>query len=366
MTREDYDKNSVHFDNPVLKTMIGKRLGYALEELGFLDISENAFTAKDIQAFHEHMPELPASQQFTAKKLIRSLHRGKIIDIQTDSDGTTRWTIAFKWLHYACTAQFSHQRENWKMVETPQIQYLPGALKWAPSYWSLGMKRAYIFDAIAVVLLVVVSFTMGSVWAREAEETRSAEANTHIVQAEEAIQFVQDQGYLVLTPEKRNDLITQAHNDAYKQARQELAAELATANEKKTAETNAQDQEKKKGDKGNDKNTDREKDKKKSNVKKKSRDKGESKKKDSDKKDSKKKDNDKKDKEEKEKTFVFTMKEGMPVGELVNALQERGFIKDKEAFLERMEKEDLVTKVDVGDYKFKSGMSEKELLEALK
>lgn len=341
MIRENINKEPKYIENPALTAMCGRRLQHILSEFGFAEVTGAAFTNADINAFHRSMPELPASRDLTTKQVLRALPSGKVLDIKTTADGATQWTVTFKCLHYVCTCQLHHQHEFWQFAGPPQVQPLPGTFKWLPSSWYVGPKYALAIDVAVVALLLVASFALGNAWARDAMESHTVEAaGAQTVKAEDAVHFVKEQGNLVMTPEQRDELMMAARNEAYEQAKQEFAT---------TGSRSSQEKE------GQDKNIDE----KAKDVKEKTTD--------TEKTDAKKEDKkEKEQKKEKDSSFVFTMKEGMPVGELINALEERGYIKDKQAFIKRMEKQDLVTKVDIGKYKFTSGMSEDEVLEALK
>lgn len=205
------------------------------------------------------------------------------------------------------------------MTETPKVEKLRGTLKWHPARLYFRAKHAFAFDALAVALLVVVSFSLGNVWAHDVKGSPSVEAESRFVKAEDAVQFVRDQGLVVLTPEERNQLVTLAQNDAYEQARQEFAAEDEAAQSDEGVHEEGKPDEAEAIES-----------------------------------------------EPQETVLVFTMREGMPIEDLVTALHKYDFIQDKQAFLKRMEQHDLITKVKIGDYTFTSDMSEADLLEELK
>lgn len=326
---KEYDhKRNTFVDNPALTTMVGHQFRHALTEYGFTEVPETIFTKENVPVFHESMPELPASQKLTAKQLIKPLHRGTVSDVKTLTDGTTLWTVSFQWLHYDCTCQLSHRHDHWKIGAHPEVQRLQQSRHWTAVSWLLGSKGVFAFDVAVVALLTVASFILGSVWASDSEVNHPVVADdSPFVELEDAIQFVEDQGHFVLTGAEREQLVTQIKNEAYEQARQEisLAKENTVAEEEKSEEKEKAKEESKDGAK----------------------------------------DEPKEEPKEEKTTFVFTMQKGMPVGELVNALEERGFIKDKQKFIKRMEEQDLITNVDVGEYKFTHGMSEDELLKVL-
>ncbi|WP_169835647.1 hypothetical protein [Novibacillus thermophilus] len=311
----------------MLKSLCGKPLRRALNEFGFPTLRETVFTEQDIHAFHRHMPELPASYTLTAKLLAHSLDGGKIVDVNTLRDGTTVWTVSFKCWHYVCQCDFAHRHGTWKTTGTPRMQRLQGALKWMPSAWYARFKHPFIFDAAAIALLVVVSFALGSVWARDAGGTPAVKAaDPDVVLPEEAVKVVEDEGYLVMTPKERDHLIQQAQATAYAQAEQEMTAKVEET--RKQADQNiAAKVEEKQTEEGEEED---------------------------------------RDNHQTEKVLVYSMREGMPIQDLVKALHKHDFIDDTQAFLKRLEQEDLETKVKIGDYEFTSDMSEDAIIQTLK
>ena len=198
------------------------------------------------------------------------------------------------------------------------MQRLQGTLKWIPSAWYARFKHPFVLDAAAIALLVVVSFSLGSVWARDAGGTPSvAAADFDDVSLEDAVEVVEDEGYLVMTPKERDHLIQQAQAKAYAQAEQEMAARVEEARKQaKEAEGEKEEEDR--------------------------------------------------DNHRTEKVLVYGMREGMPIQDLVKALHKHDFIDDTQAFLKRLEQEDLETKVKIGDYEFTSDMSEDAIIQQLK
>lgn len=326
----------------MLESMCGKKFHHVLREFGFTEVPETVFTKSDIATVHRDMPEFPASHRLTAKQLAQSAQKGRIMSVATRRDGVTLWTVEFYCLSYRCVFRFAHRREEWTTDGTPHIEQVSAAAKWTPRSWHFANKYPFIFDASMIMLLVAVSFAFGNVWGKDTH--RTVEAGNPTIDAEDALQLVKDEGHIVLTPEEQDELIAQARSEAYAQAEEAFAAQLEE--QQRAAEEKAKQEAEKKA------KAEKEADKEKEKEDKKKKE--------------KEKDKEKKPTKEKEKVLVFTMRDGMPIQDLVKALKKHDFIKDENAFVKQMEAQDLITNVKVGDYEFSSDMSEADILNSLK
>lgn len=334
--------------------MHGKGFRHVLDEFGFVEVPETVFRAEDIAAFHQRLPTLPASPAMTARLLTKALHKGIVEKIETLADGRTVWTVTFRCMGCQCTYQFMHRHDTWRTCGTLEVAELKGPLKRYPLAWKLSVGQASAVDAAAIALLVAASFAFG--------KTMAEEAGKNTVTASEAVEMAKEDGHIVLTPEEKRRLEAQVRSEAYRQmttVAQREPANAASGDEQRAdakaegAQTKAA-KAKDDGEKGKKRTDNKKKNKQTDNKKKKSEGK-----------EKKKKRATKKEEAPKETVLVFTMREGMAIDDLVSALHKYKFIKDKDSFISRMEKLDLITNVKPGDYEFKSGMSEDDVIAEL-
>lgn len=187
-------------NDPLFKGLLGKNLGQVLKELGFPGVPSTVFTAEDVTIFRQHMDKLPGDHAAASAHLVRSLHRGTVVAIQSLSGGKTRMTVDFLHLGFRCTVQLVHWHEQWETTGTPSVLHKKRKL-------ALPVMIAGTFFAVAA----------GGLW------TSSALGDgTGAMSAEDAIQLVEDEGYFVMTADEKSELVAAAEKNGYEQAMQEL------------------------------------------------------------------------------------------------------------------------------------------------
>lgn len=282
-----------HANDRLFKQLLGKKLRRVTRELGFPDVPPTVFDSEDILIFQQHIPKMSTSHQIATKQLERSLHNGRVTNLQTLTDGRTQLSADFNLSGYRCSIQLQHRREQWKMTGSPYIVKAP--------------RQLAVPLTVTGVSAVLV---LGGLWLWS---TGGFSSDSNAMSVEDAVQFVEEQGYIVMTPEQKNDIVAVAEENGYEKAQQKLSRQK---------DSDEQDP------KDNDKNDDDQDDKK-------------------------------------EKVLTFTMKEGMTSQDVISALKENGFIEDELAFAQKLEKSGIATKVTPGTYTFTSEMSEKEILQEL-
>lgn len=291
--------NAVHANDRLFQQLIGKKLRKVLKELGFPEVSPDVFDSETILIFQQHMAKMPTSHQMAVQQLVRSLHKGRVTAIQTLEDGQTQLTVDFVHLGYLCSVQLVHWHENWDMKGSPTMVKAP--------------KRTAPVLATTAVFAVLL---LGSAWIWS---SGGFGARSNAMSVKDAIQYIEAEGYIVMTPEEKNEMVTAAEENGYEKARQKLAKQEETDESGEDSHTE--------GDKGQDSSAD--------------------------------------DEKEKKKEWTFTMKEGMTSKDVVSALKEYGLIEDELAFAQKLEDAGIATKVRPGKYTFTSDMSEKEIMQAL-
>lgn len=287
-------------NDPLFKQLLGKKLRGVLKELGFPEVTPTVFDTEDILIFQQHMDKLSTSHQTASSQLVRSLHKGNVVAIHTLEDGKTRLTVDFVHLGYRCTVQLMHWREHWETTGTPSVLRTQKRL-------ALPLTIA---GSVVVIVMGGLGLWFGGVF-----------GNSHgAMSTDEAIKYVEEQGYLVMTPEQKNKIVAIAEQDGYEKAQQKLAKQ-----EEQTREQ-AQEKDKDSGDE--------------------------------------KKQADEKSKQEAKKV-TFTMKEGMTSADLIQTLKESGLIDNKRAFGKKLEDSGIATKVRPGTYTFRTDMDEDEIMQVL-
>lgn len=262
--------------------------------------------------FQRAVDKLPADYKEARAQLVRALHRGKVSDLRTLSDGRTQIKAEFYLLGYSCTIRLRHLREHWELLGSPVLEKRE--------------HRSKVLPVTAASLLAVVAvFGLWLIFDNTADSADSLE---------KAIETVKENGYVVLTPEQKDQLAAQAEKAGYEKAKAELAKQK-TQNVVATRQASATDQTK--AGAALNKETDQLKEEQEAL----------------------------KEGREKEK-LVFTMRSGMTTQDLTLFLKENGLIKDRIAFGNKLEKMNIATKIDVGQYVFTSDMKEGEVLEVLK
>lgn len=286
-----------HTNDRLFKQLLGKKLHQVQKELGFPGIPPTVFRAEDILIFQQHMDKLATSHQTASSQLARALQKGTVLAIHTLEDGQTRVTVDFEQMGHRCTVQLLHNREQWRTTGTPSV-------------YRMQRKRLVpLIIAGFIALLIVAGMGMASVF-----------GDTATITLDEAINFVEEHGYVVMTPKQKNELVTAAEENGYAKARKDFDKQKR----KSAAEAN---------DNNHKKETDHKKKKEKKKVRK--------------------------------KELVFTMKEGMTSEELIQALKDAGLVDDAIAFGKKLQDSGIATKVRPGKYTFSSDMSVDEMIEQL-
>lgn len=289
-----------HANDRLFKQLLGKKLGRVLKELGFPDVPPTVFNTEDILIFQQHMDKLPTSYQTATAHLSHPLHKGNVVAIHTLEDGKTQITIDFVYGEHRCTVQLLHWREHW---ETTGI----------PSVFRTQKKRALPLT-VAGISAVIVLGGLG-LWYAGLFGNGAAAMST-----EEAIQIVEEQGYLVMTPKQKNEIVEVAEQNGYERAQQKLAKQEAQAKEQAQDSDQAASDEEKQVDKQS---------------------------------------------EQEAQELTFTMKEGMTSEDLTRALKEFGLIDNELAFGKKLQDSGIATKVRPGTYTFTQDMNEDEIIQEL-
>lgn len=289
--------NAVHANDRLFQQLLGKKLRKVLKELGFPEVPPDVFDSETILIFQQHMARMPTSHPMAVQQLLRSLHKGRVTALETLEDGQTQLTVDFVHLGYLCSVRLVHWHENWDMKGSPTMVKTP--------------KRTAPVLATTAVFTVLL---LGSAWMWS---SGGFGARSNAMSVEDAIQYIEEEGYIVMTPEEKNEMVAVAEENGYEKARQKLAKQEETDKSGEDSHTE--------GDKGQDSSAD--------------------------------------DGEEKE--WTFTMKEGMTSEDVISALKENGLIEDELAFAQKLEDAGIATKVRPGEYTFTSNMSEKEIMEEL-
>ena len=180
------------------------------------------------------MAKMPTSHQMAVQQLVRSLHKGRVTAIQTLEDGQTQLTVDFFHLGYLCSVQLVHWHENWDMKGPPTMVKAP--------------KRTAPVLATTAVFAVLL---LGSAWIWS---SGGFGARSNAMSVKDAIQYIEAEGYIVMTPEEKNEMVTAAEENGYEKARQKLAKQEETDESGEDSHTE--------GDKGQDSSADDEKEKK--------------------------------------------------------------------------------------------------------
>lgn len=285
-----------HANDMLFKQLLGKNLRQVLKELGFPEVPPTVFDTEDILIFQQHMDKLPTSHQAATSQLVRSLHKGRVTAIHTLEDGKTRVAVDFEHLGHRCTIQLLHWREHWETTGTPSV------LK----------SQKQLAVPITVTGLFVVAVGGLLLW-----NTGLFGNGLAAMSPEKAVQYVEEQGYIVLTPEEKNELVAVAEENGYEKAQQKLAKQEEQSD--KQEEQAEQDDREPEDDQG----------------------------------------------EQEQKELTFTMKEGMTSKDLTSWLKQNELIDDELAFGKKLEDAGLATKVRPGKYTFSTDMSEEKIMQEL-
>lgn len=359
--------------------LTGKRIRKVLKELGFPEVPVTALSEEDILIFQQHIDKLPTSPQEASAQLIRSIHRGKVTEIRTLKDGRTLLNVSFKHIGYECVIQLVHMREHWETVGTPSIKQtqtiaaISGAGATNSDEETAGQddssgeeaassegestsekstsggstaspedeitaaaaevaaasdnKKPRLGSMIAAGSVAAILLAGGGAWV-------GSSFGSGAMSTDEAVKRVEEDGYVVLTQQQKNDLVKTAEEKGFAEAQEELSGQKdgkpVAKDDKKNNVKDTKDKKDKKSDK------DGKKDAKKENLAK-----------------------------EKGKKLVFEMKSGMTTEDITAFLKKKGLIKDRYAFGKKIEKEGIAESIDIGKYEFMTGMSEREIMKVL-
>ncbi|WP_054948645.1 MltG/YceG/YrrL family protein [Numidum massiliense] len=358
-----------HLNERLFNKLTGKRIRKVLKELGFPEVPVTALSEEDILIFQQHIDKLPTSPQEASAQLIRSIHRGKVTEIRTLKDGRTLLNVSFKHIGYECVIQLVHMREHWETVGTPSIKQtqtiaaISGAGATDSDEKTAGQddssgeetassegestvspqdeitaaaaevaaasdnKKPRLGPMIAAGSVAAILLAGGGAWV-------GSSFGSGAMSTDEAIKRVEEDGYVVLTQQQKNDLVKTAEEKGFAEAQEELSGQKDGKPVAKDDKKNNVKETKDKKDKKSDK--DGKKDAKKENLAK-----------------------------EKGKKLVFEMKSGMTTEDITAFLKKKGLIKDRYAFGKKIEKEGIAESIDIGKYEFMTGMSEREIMKVL-
>ena len=285
-----------HANDHLFKKMLGKSMEQVSKELGFPTVPQAVFKAEDIMILQQHIDQLPTSHQAASAQLVRALQKGTVMGIHTLEDGKSQVAGDFTYANYRCTLVLVHWREQWETQGVPSV---------------MPRKKKMTFPLTVAGLLTVFVVAGLALWNGGVIGNGN---NLAAMSLEEAKQAVEEEGYFVLTPEQKNDIVAEAEQQGYEKAQQEREAlsEQQTEKEQSSDQTTEDEAE-----------------------------------------------------TEEIRELTFTMREGMTAQDLTEALKQFGLIDNETAFGDKLQKSGIAQKVRPGTYTFTSDMSESEIMEEL-